>query len=219
MLRTTLVKITAAVCAIACLSSRLEAAEDPNMQTAMNAIFGKTGEKKELRVRGHEFNVKPAKITAKDGKVTITGRISHCLRFRDDDQVDYTIEKENGKVVKIDVKVDGSFLQGIVRSIGKLLKDEVAKQISGSDENKEGKDGTKARLKPAEELESMESVLAKITKLSGSGWEGAVKEIIANVAVRADSQGQDRLVQLRRMVNRGGVPASGTTKGAAKKKR
>ena len=61
---------------------------------------------KKLNVLGHEFNVKPAGITKKNELTVVDGQISHHLSWRPDDQLYYHIEKENGEVKKVEIKID-----------------------------------------------------------------------------------------------------------------
>src|SRR5262245_36995598 len=174
------------------------------MQKAMDAMLGKIGTQEKLMILGHRFNVRKATITKEGGKQVIKGKLSHYLFLRDDDQVHFTITKANGRVEKIDVKVDSSIMQGLVRRLVKLLEDEAIQQIKG-DDGAQGTSGKKLSL--AAELETMESVLAKVEKLRGDGWEGAAKVILANLALRVDATGNDRLLHLRRAVRPTGQPA------------
>ena len=58
---------------------------------------GSGRERKGLKIFDHEFNCKAMKIARYDrddnrSRVVYTGRLSHALRFRKDDQVDYRLE-------------------------------------------------------------------------------------------------------------------------------
>jgi hypothetical protein len=185
---------------LALCSASVARAEDPNMQKAMDAMLGKIGTQEQLKILGHKFNVRKATITNVNGKQVIKGKLSHHLRLRDDDQVHFTITKANGKVEKIDVKVDGSIMQGAIRAIGNLLKDEAIKVLKTDDPPP-----TTDKKTATAQLETLETALAKVEKLSGDGWEGAAKVILANLALRVDSQGNDTLLQLRRIVRPSGV--------------
>lgn len=60
------------------------------LQDAANAAL-RNGAKK-MKVANHEFNVKRATYGWQgDGKYRISGRLSHCLAFRPDDQFDYSV--------------------------------------------------------------------------------------------------------------------------------
>ena len=198
------------VCAALFLSAGSAAAADPNMQTAMDAVFGKTGEKKKLKIGGHEFNVKPAKISTKpDGTVVITGQISHHLTLRDDDQVYYTIEKKSGQVTKLDVRVSESKMQKVLGAIKKEVIDAVMNAIKdklgggttgGVDPNKP------MPTDPAAKLAMMTKQLEQVDQLAGKGWGDAVKTILGNIAIRADEKGRDALPLLRAQVKPGVKP-------------
>ena len=186
------------VCAALCLYSGTAAAADPNMQVAMDAVFGKTKEKKKLKIGGHEFNVKPAKfVTNPDGTLVITGQISHHLTLRDDDQVYYTIEKKNGQVVKLDVRVSESKMQKVLGALKKQVIDVIL-----------GKSGetTPKPMDPAGQLAAMTKALEQVDQLEGKSWGDAVKKILSNVAIRADAQGRDALPILRQQVKAGVQP-------------
>ncbi len=76
-----------------------------SMDKAVQAALGGP-EIKKLNVLGHEFNVKPAGITKKNELTVVDGQISHHLSWRPDDQLYYHIEKENGEVKKVEIKID-----------------------------------------------------------------------------------------------------------------
>jgi hypothetical protein len=197
------------VCAALFLSAGPAAAADPNMQTAMDAVFGKTGEKKKLKIGGHEFNVKPAKISTKpDGTVVITGQISHHLTLRDDDQVYYTIEKKSGQVVKLDVRVSESKMQKVLGALKKEVIDALVNKITGGGGGGGGGE-TKPQPEPkdpAAKLALMTKQLEQVDQLAGKGWGDAVKTILGNIAIRADAQGRDALPLLRAQLKPGVKP-------------
>jgi hypothetical protein len=195
------------VCAVLSLYPGAASAADPNMQTAMDAVFGKTGEKKKLKIGGHEFNVKPAKITTEpDGTVVITGQISHHLTLRDDDQVYYTIKKKNGQVTKLDIRVSESKMQKVLAALTKEAIDALIRKITGGGVTG-GIDPNQPTPKtPAAQLTAMTKALEEVDQLAGKSWGDAVKTIIANVAIRADAQGRDAVPILRQMVKPGVKP-------------
>jgi hypothetical protein len=197
---------TLGVCAVLSLYPGSASAADPNMQTAMDAVFGKTGEKKKLKVGGHEFNVKPAKISTKpDGTVVIVGQISHHLTLRDDDQVYYTIEKKNGQVTKLDVRVSESKMQKVIGALNKEVIDAIVKKITGGGDGGETKPQPEPK-DPAAKLAMMTKQLDEIEKLAGKGWGDAVKTMLSNIAIRADEKGRDALPMLRAQVKPVGKP-------------
>jgi hypothetical protein len=198
-------KLALAVGAAFFLCARPAAAEDPNMQKAMDAMFGKIGTQERLRILGHQFNVRRVTITKDGDKQVIKGKLSHHLRLRDDDQVHFTITKRAGKVENIDIKVDRSILNAAFRALGRLLREELEKELKGTGTEQPKTGDTKALQKA--ELDTMETVLGKLEKKLGSdGWEGAAKVIIANVALRVDGQGGDRLAALRKAVRPSAPP-------------
>ena len=79
-------------------------------------------EVKLVNIKGHEFNVKPISYRIHNDEVTIFGQLSHCLRFRTDDQVWYSFKKKGNKIIPADPekmvveKEDG----GLLKTIGKL---------------------------------------------------------------------------------------------------
>jgi hypothetical protein len=53
----------------------------------------------DFKHHNHAFHIKPIAVTREAAKETAQGRISHDIRFRADDQVDYSIVKER-EVIK-----------------------------------------------------------------------------------------------------------------------
>lgn len=210
MRRIPLLTMALTVCAAVCLSPRLTAADDANMQKAMDAVYGKTGVQKKLSIRGHKFNVKPAKFTTKDGVLTIKGNVSHHLPLRDDDEIDYVITKKNGQILDIKIDIDRSTMQAVLKkmkdAIKVIVKEIVVEALTDSASSKSLKGSTATRTAPKAQLDLMEKALAKAEELSSKGWEGGVQLIIANVAIRSNDQGGDALVQLRKMVKPVGTP-------------
>lgn len=178
------------------------------MERAMSAVFGKK-EIKKLKFNGHGFNVKPAKFTKSGGKLTIKGRISHRLRFRPDDQVDYTlVVNADGSFGEVTVKVKKHWLNKALsrawKEIKKLIKEEIEKELGG------GVTGMNTsalkKLSAAKQVEALEKALATVEKEIGTGgWQKEAAKIIANIMVRAEasrSGGQDKLKRLRRLASR-----------------
>jgi hypothetical protein len=82
-------------------------------------------EKKRLRIFRHHFNVKPVEISSEGERTTIFGQLSHHLSWRPDDQVYYTIIKENGAIRSITRQIDKggwwSILAPIISVVGPIL--------------------------------------------------------------------------------------------------
>src|SRR5215203_319267 len=86
----------------ACLG-QAASAQDASMEKAMTAAFG-SKEIKKLKVKGHEFNVKPIKSEKIGGDTKVSGQISHHRSLQDDDQVQYSFTiRADGKVESLDV--------------------------------------------------------------------------------------------------------------------
>lgn len=64
-------------------------------------------ERKDIKIRGHGFNVKKADKKVVKGETHIWGQISHKLRFQPDDQVFYEIIIKGGQIVKIKRSIKG----------------------------------------------------------------------------------------------------------------
>jgi hypothetical protein len=123
------------------------------------ALYGP--EVKKLKVNGHEFNVKKAKITASATGTTITGQISHHLSFRPDDQLYYTIRKFKGKVVSVSIKIDrGGLAPYVAKFASKYLGIEFAQS-------------------------QIESLLRELGAKIDGKWESAAELIVTAVAVKA----------------------------------
>lgn len=82
------------------------------------ALQGPTA--RDLVVNGHKFHVKKATVTYEGLVTVVKGQISHVLRLREDDQVNYTIRKRGGKVISIKVEIDRG---GITKYITDFLAD------------------------------------------------------------------------------------------------
>lgn len=65
----------------------------------LNAALNGPQQLKGVEINGHEFNVKPVSYRTVGDEITVFGQISHCLKFRKDDQVWFTFRK-NGKKVE-----------------------------------------------------------------------------------------------------------------------
>ena len=135
-----------AVMAMAAMVAAVQAETPAERQVALRkagraAIYGP--EAKELKVAGHEFNVKKAKLDSNHEGVTITGQLSHCLSLRKDDQFFYTIKKINGAVFSIETRIDRG---GLAPLVSKVASDDVARLVSKLGQKIDGKWETAAEL-------------------------------------------------------------------------
>ena len=176
-------------------------AEDANMEKAMTAAFG-SKEIKKLKVKGHEFNVKPIKSENKSGGfVKVSGQISHHRSVQRDDQVQYSFTmRPDGKVEDIDVSVDKSALLQMREILNGDFIDEIRNELERLGES------------PIADLNSLEDAIKLADRnIGGGGWERAAAGIIANVMIRSKTSTSargvrvyDRVSHLRRTVERAG---------------
>jgi hypothetical protein len=87
------------------LLSSAEAA-DPSREALVAARYALTGRNvDDIKVAGHGFNVYAATKTDSQKVTTITGRIAHRLRLRQDDQVTYVIKKQGDRVLDAEIRI------------------------------------------------------------------------------------------------------------------
>lgn len=111
-----------------------------------------------VKVNKHDFNVKKAKIVTIGNKHTITGQLSHHLRFRTDSLVNYTIIKENGLIKDIQLKIDRGGFTSVASSISPILGIPIASA-------------------------NIEAIGRKLGILTDGSWEKTAEYIIANIAM------------------------------------
>ncbi len=154
-----------ALLAMAPLASTAQAESAAERRSALHkattAAF-RGPEVKKLKINGHEFNVKPARITGGGGSITVQGQISHHLSLRPDDQMYYTIKKSNGVVTSLEIKVDEG---GIAPYAGKLVKHFVKLPLVD---------------------EAAEATIRKLGGLIDGNWRSASELIVAAIALRAN---------------------------------
>lgn len=122
-------------------------------------------EAKKLKVAGHEFNVKKARVVRGRGTVIVRGQISHHLTLRPDDQLYYTIQKRGGVVTSLDIKIDRG---GLASYVGKLAQHVVKIPMAG---------------------DKAESAIRRLGGLIDGRWESAAELIVAAVALQVDGGG------------------------------
>lgn len=188
------------------------------MEKAMTAAFG-SKEIKKLKVKGHEFNVKPVKVESTANGVKVSGQLSHHRSLQDDDQVYYSFTiRSDGTVEAFDVTVEKSLMSQALRFAWNELKS-LLKAKAGGGSNLSS---TEQGLSISSELEALEQAIKLAEgKIGTGGWEKASAAIIANVMLRANASTSargvrvyDRVNHLRRAVERearrpaaGGSPA------------
>jgi len=64
-------------------------------------------ERKDIKIRKHDFNVKKASKQVVKGETHIAGQISHRVRWTPDDQVFYAIVIKNKKITKVTRSIEG----------------------------------------------------------------------------------------------------------------
>lgn len=185
---------------------------DKNMEKAMTAAFG-SKEVKKLKIKGHEFNVKPVKTEKTSSGVKVTGQISHCLTWQDDDQVYYSFTiKADGTVESFDVNIEKSLMHRALVFVWDELKDAIRKELTDSDQT----GSTKQGLSLSNELAELEKAIQLAeSKIGTGGWQKAAASIVANVMIRskptATGRVYDRVGYLRGAVARAKARASRNT--------
>jgi len=183
---------------LASLLMSKSASADEKMERAMKAVFGKKQVKK-LKIKGHKFNVKPAKFTSSEKTFIIKGQISHCLKWRDDDQVYYTIKMDMaGRITDLQINVKKSKLQRVLKAGWKVVKEILRKKAEEKWANTSQKLSISAELNAREE-----AIKLAENKIGKGGWEKAAACIVANVMVRAkptsSKRAYDRVHYLRQL--------------------
>jgi hypothetical protein len=147
-----------AVLALAAMAAPVQAQTPAERQAALRkaaraAIYGPAVK---LKVSGHEYTVKEARMNSNRGIMTIQGQISHHLSLRPDDQLFYTIEKADGKVLSVRISISRGGLAPVVAYL--------AGPISGG---------------------TIESVLSLSGQALDDYWESAARLMVTSIALRA----------------------------------
>lgn len=131
-------------------------------------------ERKKFKIGGrHRFNIKPGNLVRHPLHgmvVSLSGQISHCLRFRPDDQVYYTVKFTDGMPsLPPDIGIDRGGIANVVKTmISMIAIDEVS--VFG------------IKISP----KNLPSIATEISKIvEGRGWEGVVAAIITHAALVA----------------------------------
>lgn len=204
--------------ALVCLGGQAASAQDANMEKAMTAAFG-SKEIKKLKIKGHEFNVKPVKSENSGGTVKVKGQISHHRTWQDDDQVYYSFTmRADGTVESFDVNIEKSLMHRALVFAWEQLKDLLKEKLK--DGGGIGNTGsTQQGLSLSNELQALEQAIELAEKKIGTGgWEKSAAAIVANVMIRAKTSTSgrvyDRVNYLRSAVKRAPSrrPAGGVTR-------
>jgi len=134
-------------------------AQSAQEKAANHALNGP--EVKKLKVVGHEFNVKKAKITHSGMSVTITGQLSHRLSLRPDDQLYYTIRKSGGKVTAMEIKINRG---GLAVYVSKLANHFVGHPVA---------------------VDKIDSLVRALGRKVDGKWESSADLIVATIALKA----------------------------------
>lgn len=148
--------------AVLCLCMYAMPASADNIERALKAAL-EGPEVKKLRIHGHEFNVKPVSIKVEGKKITVGGHISHHLSWRPDDQVHYTIQIEDRKILDINTEIDRGGWAGIAGPVGTAVGAYFGVPIPPKAITEAGR---------------------AAGKLIDGSWEGACRFIIFNVGLR-----------------------------------
>jgi hypothetical protein len=133
------------------------------MEEAVNAaLYGP--EKKKHKVYDHEFNVKPIEVQREGDALYVNGQISHCLRWRRDDQVYYRFTKQSDTVTGLEIDIN----RGGWAPIAGPIAAAVGTYLTGTP------------IPPEEVIEIGQA----IGRVQDGSWEGACKAIIVNVTLR-----------------------------------
>ena len=136
-----------------------------DIKKCMSAVV-KGPQKNDLKIHGHGFNCKPWKISKSNGTWSVKGQISHQLRWRKDDQVNYSFKiGKNGKIVPPVISIGRGGIRATVPGPIKNALEEVVDGFTGGN---------------ASEIYSS---LEKITK--SDGWEKVASSLVARVSLEA----------------------------------
>jgi hypothetical protein len=119
----------------------------------------------------HEFHIHKAKIIDRVTGITrIEGQISHYLLFRPDEQFHYVIEKQKGKITKVEFQIDR---EKLTPHTGKLAKQIPSESVAQRD---------------------LGAVLRKLTERLDGSWEAEAELIAYAIALRVDPLSHHDLV-------------------------
>jgi hypothetical protein len=155
-----------------------------SMEIAVNAALHGP-EKKRLKVYDHEFNVKPAELSRRGARLTISGQISHHLTARRDDQVYYTIILENAVIQDIKKEIE----RGGVTPLAAPIVSVLAAYYGGI-------------AVPPDQVATVGRALGKFYD---GGWESAASIMITNIGLAVSAEESKQLLPTS-----SGIPDDGT---------
>lgn len=132
-------------------------------------------ELKKFKYINHEFNIKQTKITDRVTGITrIEGQISHHLLFRPDEQFYYLIEKQNGRIMKTEFKIERDTFSPYPPRLIKALPD------SGTTDT------------------DLKQVLRRLDERRDASWECEAEFIAIAIALRVDPLSHNDIAMLRK---------------------
>jgi len=162
MFRTLVTSGLMAVMAMAAMVAPVQADSPAELQAKLRkatraAIYGP---ETKIKINGHEFTVKQASMRTTANIATYHGTISHQLSLRPDDQMYYTIQKSEGKVVSVRISISRGGLAPIVGAIA-------------------------ANLGPKYASDGVESFLSSLGAQMDGSWESAARLIVTSISLKA----------------------------------
>ncbi len=143
-----------------------------------NAIYRavvKGRQTKKVKHRGHQFNIKPVHVDRNVAGFVVKGRLSHHLRFRKDDQVNYTIDiRHDGTVRNLTTKINRG---GITKTLMTLKVGEIIKHTT-----------KKKKTTVTIDKKTADNIIKKagrwIGKKVDGKWERAAEEVIVLIGAQ-----------------------------------
>lgn len=122
-------------------------------------------QKNDLKIYGWGFNCKPWKISKSNGTWLVKGQLSHQLRWRPDDQINYTFKiGKNGKIDAPKISIDAGGFRAIPGPIKNAIEEVVDGFVGGY----------------ASEIYSS---LERVTR--SDGWEKVASSLVTRISLEA----------------------------------
>ncbi len=144
------------------------------VETAVYRAVVDQKQTKKVKAYGHHFNIKPVKITRDGMGYIVKGRLSHHLKWRKDDQYDYTVKVNyRGEIIEMDEKINRG---GLTSTLAKIPIGEILKKKSDTAKNApvDGKTINSAIKKAGRWLGG---------KIDGK-WEGAARKVVVAIGAQ-----------------------------------
>lgn len=143
-------------------------------------------EVKKIKIKDHEFNVKPVTLDRDGSTIDVKGQLSHHLTWRDDDQIHYQFTVVPGQVLSItdiEVNIDRSFMDRAIKVLWEeVLKEVLVELLKSKVEDELDDVPLSSALRVAQN--SAESVYERSQQLLDGSWEGEANFVIVNIAAR-----------------------------------